>query len=441
MLELEQNIKTNAIIICPYSAHDQKRLSPESRLNEALCLSLAINLNIVYSELINVKEIKPATYFSKGFVEKMTPIITENDAFLMIVDTSLTPVQQRNLEKALKIKVIDRTALILEIFGERAKTNEGKLQVELAHLTYQRSRLVRSWTHLERQRGGAGFLGGPGEKQIELDKRIIDDKIVKIKKELEKVKNTRTLQRDNRKKVPYPVVALTGYTNAGKSSLFQALTKQSVFVADQLFATLDPVLRKIKLNASLEVIISDTVGFISDLPHELVMAFRSTLEEVLEADIIVHVRDISNQDTQVERKDVLDVLHNLGLKNIESQDNYIEVLNKTDLLEESDKRVLEQKISRRKDTLVATSALNGDGIDTLLALIEKKLTNKNEIYVLQLPASDGKSLSLIYRYAEVISQISDEENMICRIRAQAKDIEKLSARLNGILISKEDKNA
>ena len=391
MLELEQNIKTNAIVICPYSAHDQKRLSPESRLNEALCLSLAINLNIVYSELINVKEIKPATYFSKGFVEKMTPIIAENDAFLMIVDTSLTPVQQRNLEKALKIKVIDRTALILEIFGERAKTNEGKLQVELAHLTYQRSRLVRSWTHLERQRGGAGFLGGPGEKQIELDKRIIDDKIVKIKKELEKVKNTRTLQRDNRKKVPYPVVALTGYTNAGKSSLFQALTKQSVFVADQLFATLDPVLRKIKLNASLEVIISDTVGFISDLPHELVMAFRSTLEEVLEADIIVHVRDISNQDTEIERKDVLDVLHNLGLKNIESQDNYIEVLNKTDLLEESDKRVLEQKISRRKDTLVATSALNGDGINTLLALIEKKLTNKNEIYVLQLPASDGKS--------------------------------------------------
>ncbi|HCU59018.1 MAG TPA: GTPase HflX, partial [Alphaproteobacteria bacterium] len=287
-------------------------ISPESRLNEALGLSFAISLNVVYSELVRLKEIKPATYFSKGFIEKMLPIVEENDVFLMVVDAALTPIQQRNLEKALKLKVIDRTALILEIFGERAQTSEGKLQVELAHLTYQRSRLVRSWTHLERQRGGAGFLGGPGEKQIELDKRLIDDKIIKIKKELEKVKNTRSIQRGNRKKVPYPIVALVGYTNAGKSSLFNRLTKDDVMVANMLFATLDPTLRKIKLPSGMEVILSDTVGFISNLPHELVMAFRSTLEEVLEADVVVHVRDISNIDTDAQRKDVLEVLHHLG---------------------------------------------------------------------------------------------------------------------------------
>ena len=441
LLELEQNSKTKAIVICPYQMHDNKRLSPESRLQEAVCLSLAINIDVVYSKLVLIREIKPATYFSKGIIDDLMPIITENDVFLMIVDTDLSPVQQRNLEKTLHIKVIDRTALILEIFGERAATNEGKLQVELAHLTYQRSRLVRSWTHLERQRGGAGFLGGPGEKQIELDKRIIDDKIVKIKKELEKVKNTRALQRQNRKKVPYPIVALAGYTNAGKSSLFNLLTKDKTMVADMLFATLDPLLRKIKLPNGLEVIVSDTVGFISNLPHELVMAFRSTLEEVLQADIIIHVRDISNPDTEVQRKDVLDVLHHLGLKNIENEENYIEVLNKTDLLGQTDRRALSQKISRRKNRLIAMSALNGDGKESLLKLIEQKLNKAKKTYSVHLAFDDGKAISLIYQYADVIKQDPQDDQIFLNFNCDEKSIEKLKKLLPETTIKEETTNA
>lgn len=404
---------------------DERSVLPDSRLNEAVGLTVAINLNVVYKEIVRLKEIKPATYFSKGFVEKILPIIEENDVFLMVVDASLTPIQQRNLEKSLKIKVIDRTALILEIFGERAQTNEGKLQVELAHLTYQRSRLVRSWTHLERQRGGAGFLGGPGEKQIELDKRIIDDKILKIKKELEKVKNTRGIQRSNRKKVPYPIVALVGYTNAGKSSIFNCLTKENVMAENMLFATLDPVLRKIKLNSGKEVIFSDTVGFISNLPHELVMAFRSTLEEVLEADVIVHVRDVSNPDCEAQRKDVLDVLHRLGLKNIEHEDNYIEVLNKIDLLSGEEKNILKKKVSYKKKNLVLLSALTGQGKSELLDLIDQKLAQNYIEFQVKLPICEGKSLSLIYQYAQVLTVEELEEQMLVSGRADAAHLKKL----------------
>ncbi|MBO7097404.1 MAG: GTPase HflX, partial [Alphaproteobacteria bacterium] len=342
----------------------------------------------------------------------------------------LTPIQQRNLEKALHIKVIDRTALILEIFGERANTNEGKLQVELAHLTYQRSRLVRSWTHLERQRGGAGFLGGPGEKQIELDKRLIDDKIVKIKKELEKVKNTRDLQRGNRKKVPYPIVALVGYTNAGKSSLFNYLTKDNVMVADMLFATLDPVLRKIKLASGLEVILSDTVGFISNLPHELVMAFRSTLEEVLEADLVVHVRDISCENTDVQRKDVLDVLHGLGLKNIETSNNYIEVFNKIDLLNDDEKTALQKQICRKKESIVALSALTGEGCEQLLKMADNKLTGDYQEVCFKVKNTDGKSLSLIYQYADVLEKSEDDDFICVRAKINKKALAKLQKLMN-----------
>lgn len=428
MLEIEQHKKINAVVICPILADNKAFLSSESRLNEAVGLALAIDLNIVYAEALNIKEVRPATYFSNGFVEKIKPIIEEKEVFLMIVDAGLSPIQQRNLEKALKIKVIDRTALILEIFGERAQTNEGKLQVELAHLTYQRSRLVRSWTHLERQRGGAGFLGGPGEKQIELDKRLIDDKIVKIKKELEKVKNTRGLQRSNRKKVPYPVVALVGYTNAGKSSLFNRLTQENVLVANQLFATLDPVLRKIKLASGTEVILSDTVGFISSLPHELVMAFRSTLEEVLEADIVVHVRDISNPDTNVQRQDVLDVLHGLGLKNIENQKNYIEVLNKTDLLTYEQKEALYASV-KRKNGLVCLSALSGEGVDELLELTDEALNAANLISSVQIPISDGKSVALVYEYANVVEKTEDENFITLRFKGTPKAIQKVQALL------------
>jgi len=429
LLEIEQNPKTRTIVICPVLADDKSLISPESRLNEALGLSLAINLEVVDKQIVCLKEIKPATYFSKGFIEKILPIIKENDVFLMVADTSLTPIQQRNLEKALRIKVIDRTALILEIFGERAQTNEGKLQVELAHLTYQRSRLVRSWTHLERQRGGAGFLGGPGEKQIELDKRLIDDKIVKIKKELEKVKNTRGLQRSNRKKVPYPIIALVGYTNAGKSSLFNRLAKDSVMVADQLFATLDPVLRKIKLPSGAEVIISDTVGFISNLPHELVMAFRSTLEEVLEADVIVHVRDISNQDSDFQQKDVLEVLHRLGLTNIEHKDNYIEVLNKTDLLSDDERNVLYANIKRKKKKSVCLSALNGQGCNALLALIDEKLSLNEEISSVDICVTDGKSLAYIYQYTKVLERMDADDVIRLRFKAAPKTMQKIKTLL------------
>ena len=425
MLEIEQHPQTNAIVICPCLANDRMVVSPESRLAEATGLALAIGLNVVHQEAIFLKEIKPATYYSKGFIEKMLPIVAANDVFLLVSDAMLSPIQQRNLEKALKIKVIDRTALILEIFGERAQTSEGKLQVELAHLTYQRSRLVRSWTHLERQRGGAGFLGGPGEKQIELDKRLIDDKIIKIKKELEKVKNTRGLQRSNRQKVPYPVVALVGYTNAGKSSLFNRLTKENAMVADMLFATLDPVLRKIKLGAGLEVILSDTVGFISNLPHELVMAFRSTLEEVLEADLVVHVRDVSNTDSETQRVDVLDVLHRLGLKNIENEDNYIEVLNKTDLLSDEEKQAFKAKVGRNDKKLVAISALTGEGCAALLKLVGEKLTAGQETMRLRISAADGKTLALIYAYADVMEKIEKDDWIELCFKASQKTLQKL----------------
>ena len=425
MLEIEQHPKTKTIVVCPETADVRLSFSAQNRLNEAIGLSLAISLDVVYSEVVRIKEIKPATYFSKGFLQKISEIINANDVFLMIADTSLTPIQQRNLEKELHIKVIDRTALILEIFGERANTSEGKLQVELAHLTYQRSRLVRSWTHLERQRGGAGFLGGPGEKQIELDKRLIDDKIIKIKKELEKVKNTRGLQRGNRKKVPYPIMALVGYTNAGKSSLFNRLTKDNVMVADMLFATLDPVLRKIKLPSGLEVILSDTVGFISNLPHELVMAFRSTLEEVLEADLVVHVRDISSDDTNTQRQDVLDVLHGLGLKNIETNKNYIEVFNKIDLLNNEEKTALQKQVCRKKESIVALSALTGEGCAKFLELADDKLTGDYQEVCFKIKNTDGKSLSLIYQYADVIEKTEDDDFIRLRVKADEKSLSKL----------------
>ena len=309
--DTNKNHRSKAAVVFPSLPNSTIQLSPEARLEEACGLALAINLDVVFADIAKLRQIKPSVFLGQGYLEKLEQVIKEKEIELLILDISLTPIQQRNLEKRLNVKVIDRTALILEIFGERAKTREGKLQVELAHLNYQRSRLVRSWTHLERQRGGAGFLGGPGETQIELDRRIIDDKIVKIKKELEKVKQTRALQRHARKKIPYPVVALVGYTNAGKSSLFNRLANSDVFAKDLLFATLDPTMRRIKLPSGREVILSDTVGFISDLPHELIMSFRATLEEVLEADLVVHVRDIANPNSGEQKKDVLGVLSNL----------------------------------------------------------------------------------------------------------------------------------
>lgn len=424
MIEIEQNKRINACVICPSVAGESFSLSAEGRLAEIEGLALAINLNIAYKEIVRMREIKAATYFSRGFIEKILPVIAQNEIELMVTDCRLSPIQQRNLERALKIKVIDRTALILEIFGERAKTKEGSLQVELAHLTYQRSRLVRSWTHLERQRGGAGFLGGPGETQIELDRRIIDDKITRIKKDLEKVKKTRDIQRGARRKVPYPVAALVGYTNAGKSTLFNYLTKSNVMAADMLFATLDPTMRKITLPNGTDIILSDTVGFISDLPHELIMAFRATLEEVLNADIILHVRDVSNPDTGAQKADVLEVLESLGLKDIKYSEKYLEVLNKADLLSAEDS-VYWQNKTATEESKVLISALSGQGQDELLKKIEQKLVSAHPVYEVSVPVSEGKISAWLYQNCAVSAVENDENRNIYTVNISYADLARL----------------
>lgn len=436
MIEVQQNRRFNAAVICPEVFGVPASLSPESRLAEAEGLALAIRLNVVYKEILKVKEVKPSAYFSKGFLERLKPIIAEKDIDLLISDTRLSPIQQRNLERELKLKVIDRTALILEIFGERAQTREGALQVELAHLTYQRSRLVRSWTHLERQRGGAGFLGGPGETQIELDRRIIDDKIVRIKKELEKVRQTRGIQRSARRKVPYPVAALVGYTNAGKSTLFNYLSGSSVMAADMLFVTLDPTMRKISLNGGREVILSDTVGFISDLPHELVMAFRATLEEVLTDDIILHIRDVSNPDSQAQCADVLDVLSHLGLKEIKNADNYIEVFNKADLLPPEDLSRWQAK-TQNSSNMVLTSAISGEGCDRLLELIRQKLTLGQKKCRITLPAADGQLQAWLHQNSDVQKLENSEQSNIYTVCISPENLarfEKMAENSSGIEI-------
>lgn len=416
--------KTNAAVVVLSMVGNGVSCDTNARMEEACGLALAIDLNIVHQESIRLRQIRPATFFSQTFLQNIQQVVTDKNIELLIVDAKLTPIQQRNIEKELHIKVIDRTALILEIFGERANTKEGILQVELAHLTYQRSRLVRSWTHLERQRGGAGFLGGPGETQIELDRRIIDDKIVKIKKELEKVKKTRGLHRVSRQKVPYPVVALVGYTNAGKSMLFNRISGAEVFSENMLFATLDPTLRKVKLGSGTEIILSDTVGFISDLPHELVMAFRATLEEVLEADVILHVRDIANQNSAEQKDEVIKVLNGLGLENVASQNNYIEVLNKTDLLEEKLRDSLQERYKQDAHTAL-TSALTGDGIDGLLAKIDDILRQTSRKYNLKVNVASGDIIAYVYRNCEVISAKTIDNYIYFNVHAPEAIIAKL----------------
>lgn len=432
LIEFEKNKKVKAAVIFPEVLNQPLSLSADSRLEEAVGLALAINLDVVYKEIIKVRAVKPSTFVGQGVLERLKPLLEAEETELLIVDTSLTPIQQRTLENKLKIKVIDRTALILEIFGERAQTREGKLQVELAHLTYQRSRLVRSWTHLERQRGGAGFLGGPGETQIELDRRIIDDKIVRIKKELEKVRQTRQIQRSARQRIPYPVIALVGYTNAGKSSLFNQLSAAGVFAKDLLFATLDPAMRKIRLPSGQEVILSDTVGFISDLPHELIMAFRATLEEVLSADVIVHVRDIANPNTREQQQDVLKVLRSLGLEDIEQQDSYIELFNKIDLLDDDMRRHLEKQIAARRNR-VMVSALTGEGCQQFLRLIDDTLAAHHRTIEVKLPITDGKMIAWLHAHAEVLSRQEMENAVEFKVRIDAAAESRLYKMLDSTL--------
>jgi GTP-binding protein HflX len=381
------------------AAADKALRDARARLDEAVGLTAAIHLNVVVAQIAPLARPTPATLLGTGKVEEIATLAKAHEPDVIIVNAHLTPVQQRNLEKAWNSKVLDRTAVILEIFGERAATREGRLQVELAHLNYQRSRLVRSWTHLERQRGGFGFLGGPGESQIESDRRLIAERIVRIKAELEKVKRTRSLGRQARKKVPFPVVALVGYTNAGKSTLFNRLTESTVLAKDLLFATLDPTMRGIKLPQGTRVILSDTVGFIADLPTELVAAFRATLEEVLEADVIVHVRDAAHSESGAQKADVLKVLDELGMPPGRPM---LEVLNKIDLLEPEQRRGLLSHNGRRE--AIAVSAMTGDGIPALLAGLEQAVTRGNITLTLKLDAADGGALAFAYRHAQVLER-------------------------------------
>jgi GTP-binding protein HflX len=401
----------------------------EARLEEAVGLARAIDLVIADALIAAVSEIRPATYLGKGKVEEITGLITGHDIELVVMDCALSPIQQRNLEKAWNTKVLDRTGLILEIFGRRAKTREGTLQVELAHLNYQRSRLVRSWTHLERQRGGFGFMGGPGETQIEADRRLIGERITRLENEIKKVQATRRLHRAGRQRVPYRVVALVGYTNAGKSTLFNRLTRADVQAADMLFATLDPTLRALSLPHGGKAMLSDTVGFISNLPTQLVAAFRATLEEVLEADIILHVRDIAHEDAEAQERDVDTVLRQLGIDPNGGQgvrQGILEVWNKIDRFDPEERENLRNIAARRppERPCFLVSAETGEGVDALLTAIEDRLAATRMTLDLSIDASDGAGISWLHRNAEVLNkELNDGRfDMTVRVDETKRDI-------------------
>lgn len=382
----------------------------DATLQEAVGLALAIDLDIAFFETVMLDKIRPATLFGKGRVEDLGTRLEAEDVELVVVDGALSPVQQRNLERIWNVKVLDRTGLILEIFGRRAQTREGRLQVELAHLNYQKTRLVRSWTHLERQRGGLGFVGGPGETQVESDRRHLQDRISKLTKQLDKVRRTRELHRASRRKVPYPILALVGYTNAGKSTLFNAMTDADVMAEDQLFATLDPTMRSLEMPNGASVILSDTVGFISGLPTELVAAFRATLEEVHEADIIIHVRDISHVDSEAQNEDVHKVLTTLGIDE-ERMGSILEVWNKIDLLEEDVREAVISQAKRRPD-VVALSAISGQGIDHLYATLETRLSEHTSQIKLVLKGEQGADIHWLHENCEVLSQDYREDGTV-----------------------------
>ncbi|UYO47032.1 GTPase HflX [Rhodopseudomonas palustris] len=420
------------IVVGPYlrarrgdpDAADTAVRDNDARLDEAAGLARAIDLDVVEAVLTPISQIRPATYLGKGKVEEIVGLIAAHEADLVVMDCALSPIQQRNLEKAWNAKVLDRTGLILEIFGRRAKTREGTLQVELAHLNYQRSRLVRSWTHLERQRGGFGFMGGPGETQIEADRRLIGERITKLESELKKVQATRRLHRAGRQRVPYRVVALVGYTNAGKSTLFNRLTRADVQAADMLFATLDPTLRAIELPHGGKAMLSDTVGFISNLPTQLVAAFRATLEEVLEADLILHVRDISHEDAEAQQHDVDNVLRQLGVD--AASGRIVEVWNKIDRFEPEQRDELKNIAARRPEDhpCLLVSAVSGEGVDDLLLAIEQRLAATRTVLDLSIDAADGAGVSWLHRNTEVLAKdlVDGRYAMTVRVEDNKRDV-------------------
>ncbi len=409
-------------IIVRAEVHGAERRDSEARLEEAKGLALAIGIDVRAAQAFRVRDRKPATLFGSGQVDQIAALAEAEEAELVIIDNALSPVQQSNLEKATSTKVIDRTGLILEIFGERAATNEGRLQVELAHLDYQAGRLVRSWTHLERQRGGFGFLGGPGETQIEADRRMIRDRMAKIRRELDQVTRTRSLHRARRQRAPWPVIALVGYTNAGKSTLFNRMTGADVMAEDLLFATLDPTMRQIALPGLDKAILSDTVGFVSDLPTQLIAAFRATLEEVLSADLIIHVRDIAHPDSEAQRDDVMDVLSEMGVAGEvalegdgEDAPPIIEAWNKLDLLDDDAAERVRELAERRGDVMLL-SAITGQGVDGLQRVISAQLTSGAQIHQLRLPLSDGAAIAWLHEHGEVIGSTAEDGEMQIEVR-------------------------
>jgi GTP-binding protein HflX len=429
-------VRTRALVVGPYldagarrkaelvaSAKTAHGRSHEARLSEALGLAQAIGVEIVAGQIAPLAQIRPASYLGKGKAAELAALVSAEEIDLVVMDCALSPVQQRTLENAFAAKVIDRTGLILEIFGRRARTREGALQVELAHLAYQKSRLVRSWTHLERQRGGFGFLGGPGETQIEADRRLIEERMSRIERDLERVKRTRGLHRQSRRAVPYPIVALVGYTNAGKSSLFNRLTEAGVVAEDQLFATLDPTLRGVALPHGGRIILSDTVGFISDLPTMLIKAFRATLEEVLEADAILHVRDIAHEDAEAQHADVEAILAGLGIDPANDR-RLMEVWNKCDLLDESAlaARRGAQRFSHGNPVIV--SALTGQGLDDLRAAIETRLASGRIVFDIALDPANGAGLHWLHENTEVMCKSTAADGAVhVRVRVMPERAE------------------